>query len=269
MRVAAEVANLPEVALSWGSSIFVRTEEASMDLMRAFIVGPADTPYANGWLGFDIKLPSAYPDVPPKVLFTTTGGGRCRLNPNLYAEGKVCLSLLGTWAGPGWTKGVSTLSQVLLSIQAQILVEKPYANEPSFESKLGSASGRRAVAMHNAQLRLATLRHGMVDVLRAPPRGFERAAALHFFLKRDELRAQAARWLADAAGLARHERALELRWRAAHGAWRAAEEAEAAAREELRRWHAATEIPVHAVFGWRDGAASPPAAQPAAGEGGA
>ncbi len=44
---------------------------------------------------------------------------------------QVCLSLLGTWAGPGWQPGVSTLSQVLLSIQAQILVDKPYGNEPS------------------------------------------------------------------------------------------------------------------------------------------
>lgn len=41
---------------------------------------------------------------------------------NLYAEGKVCLSLLGTWSGPGWVPGTSTLSQVLLSIQGQILV---------------------------------------------------------------------------------------------------------------------------------------------------
>jgi hypothetical protein len=29
----------------------------------------------------------------------------------------VCLSLLGTWSGPGWVPGTSTLSQVLLSIQ--------------------------------------------------------------------------------------------------------------------------------------------------------
>lgn len=28
------------------------------------------------------------------------------------AAGKVCLSLLGTWSGPGWVPGVSTLSQV-------------------------------------------------------------------------------------------------------------------------------------------------------------
>lgn len=38
-----------------------------------------------------------------------------------YAGGKVCLSLLGTWQGPGWTPQ-STILQVLLSIQSLILV---------------------------------------------------------------------------------------------------------------------------------------------------
>ena len=61
----------------------------------------------------------------------TTKGGKYRLNPNLYAEGKVCLSLLGTWSGPGWVPGKSTLLQVLVSIQAMILCEEPIANEPS------------------------------------------------------------------------------------------------------------------------------------------
>lgn len=34
---------------------------------------------------------------------------------------QVCLSLLGTWAGPGWQAGQSTLLQVLISIQSMIL----------------------------------------------------------------------------------------------------------------------------------------------------
>ncbi len=28
-----------------------------------------------------------------------------------FKDGKVCLSLLGTWAGPGWVAGKSTLLQ--------------------------------------------------------------------------------------------------------------------------------------------------------------
>jgi hypothetical protein len=48
----------------------------------------------------------------PQVQFLTTGGGTVRFNPNLYNCGKVCLSLLGTWAGPSWQPGISTLLQV-------------------------------------------------------------------------------------------------------------------------------------------------------------
>ena len=47
----------------------------------------------------------------------TTGGGTVRFNPNLYANGKVCLSILGTWSGPGWSP-VQSLASVLISIQS-------------------------------------------------------------------------------------------------------------------------------------------------------
>jgi hypothetical protein len=47
-----------------------------------------------------------------QVQFLTTGGGQVRFNPNLYNCGKVCLSLLGTWSGPSWQPGISTLLQV-------------------------------------------------------------------------------------------------------------------------------------------------------------
>ena len=53
-----------------------------------------------------------------------------RINPNLYDCGKVCLSLLGTWSGPGWQPGRSNMLQVLVSIQGMILVEEPFYNEP-------------------------------------------------------------------------------------------------------------------------------------------
>jgi len=43
---------------------------------------------------------------------------------------KVCLSLLGTWSGPGWISDQSTLLQVLISIQSLIFCEEPYLNEP-------------------------------------------------------------------------------------------------------------------------------------------
>ncbi len=46
---------------------------------------------------------------------------RCR-----YADGKVCLSLLGTWHGGGesekWSPATSNLFQLLLSVQGMIFV---------------------------------------------------------------------------------------------------------------------------------------------------
>ena len=87
----------------------------------------------------------------------------------MYADGKVCLSLLGTWEGPRWVPGVSTLSQVLLSIQSAILVDAPWANEPGDEAHLLTDRGARSVARHNMHLRLATLRHAILDPLKRPP----------------------------------------------------------------------------------------------------
>lgn len=49
-----------------------------------------------------------------------------QFNPNLYNNGKVCLSLLGTWHGgsraEGWTEK-STLLQVFVSIQSLIFIK--------------------------------------------------------------------------------------------------------------------------------------------------
>lgn len=55
-----------------------------------------------------------------------------RFNPNLYANGKVCLSILGTWSGPGWTS-VQTMLSTLISIQS-LMNPTPYHNEPGYES---------------------------------------------------------------------------------------------------------------------------------------
>jgi ubiquitin-protein ligase len=113
-ELSSLITNLP---VELGSSIFVRCDEARQDLLKALIIGPEGTPYSNGCFEFDIMLPANYPVAPPHVRLITTGGGQVRFNPNLYNCGKVCLSLLGTWSGPSWDPQVSTLLQVLISIQ--------------------------------------------------------------------------------------------------------------------------------------------------------
>eukprot|EP01094_Clydonella_sp_ATCC50884_P027405 TRINITY_DN7858_c0_g1_i1.p1 TRINITY_DN7858_c0_g1~~TRINITY_DN7858_c0_g1_i1.p1 ORF type:complete len:148 (+),score=43.74 TRINITY_DN7858_c0_g1_i1:279-722(+) len=112
-----------------------------------------------------------------------TGGGRVRFNPNLYNCGKVCLSLLGTWSGPGWVPGESTLLQVLLSIQSLILVPDPYFNEPGYESSRGTPHGTRASQQYDAEVRSNALKEAILAPLRSPPAAFEHIVRTHFALK--------------------------------------------------------------------------------------
>ena len=143
--------------IEFGSSIFVRAQESRMDLLRVLILGPETSPYGNGCFFFDISLGSSYPHKPPKVKYLTTGGGKYRFNPNLYQDGKVCLSLLGTWSGPGWQSGESTLLQVLVSIQSLILVDEPYFNEPGYQKSEGTQRGTTESQLYNANIRRYTM----------------------------------------------------------------------------------------------------------------
>ena len=65
-------------------------------------MGSEGTPYAHGAFIYDCYFDDNYPSRPPKFLLKTTGGDTVRFNPNLYNNGKVCLSLLGTW-GDNWS----------------------------------------------------------------------------------------------------------------------------------------------------------------------
>jgi ubiquitin-conjugating enzyme E2 Z len=91
--------------------------------------------------------------MPPKVKLMTTGGGTVRFNPNLYSSGKTCLSILGTWSGPGWAP-VNSLSSILLSIQS-LMNEKPYHNEPGFEAPNNIQCNNYSDCIRHESLRIA------------------------------------------------------------------------------------------------------------------
>ena len=119
VRLAQELADLSNaLPYEHTNANFVRVDQSRVDLMKALICGASNTPYAHGCYEFDIFCDNNYPRDPPKMNLITTGGGSVRFNPNLYACGKVCLSLLGTWRGSAtenWDPKLSTILQVLLS----------------------------------------------------------------------------------------------------------------------------------------------------------
>ena len=157
-RVAKEIAGLAGGALplNRSSSAFVRVDDAKSVIWSIMITGPEDTPYDGGCFVFDAFFPSGYPTHAPKIQFKTTGGGRWRANPNLYKDGKVCLSLLGTWQGgkgETWDPAVSTMLQVIVSIQSLILCPRPYFNEPGFERLIGTPERARVTSTTRASSR--------------------------------------------------------------------------------------------------------------------
>lgn len=139
--------------------IYVNADDSDITKITALVIGPLETPYAGGLFRFDIRVGSEYPMYPPNVTLQTTDGGRVRFNPNLYADGKVCLSILGTWTGPAWSSAES-LSSVLLSIQS-LMCPEPYHNEPGFESR-GDAKTKAA---YNDYIRYETLRVSVLNTL--------------------------------------------------------------------------------------------------------
>ena len=213
-RELAALSSPGGLPLEGGSAIVVRTDSQRMDKLRALITGPEGTPYALGCFVFDVLFPADYPHKAPLVNFDTTGGGRVRFNPNLYADGKVCLSLLGTWhashESEKWHAGSSTLSQALLSIQAMILIDEPWFNEPGSEGMRGTEEGAKRSRLYNEELRLHTLRHAVRDQLRKPRAGLEDAIRAHFAAAAPALRAQCAAWLAASTDEASKPRLQEV-----------------------------------------------------------
>eukprot|EP01065_Artemidia_motanka_P039692 TRINITY_DN487_c3_g1_i1.p1 TRINITY_DN487_c3_g1~~TRINITY_DN487_c3_g1_i1.p1 ORF type:complete len:1123 (+),score=366.57 TRINITY_DN487_c3_g1_i1:117-3485(+) len=189
------IKELATLSTSLPDGIFLRHDERRADVMKAMIIGPDDTPYQGGCFVFDIFLPTEYPNEPPKVNMVTTHGRQVRFNPNLYADGKVCLSLLGTWDGPGWKPKESTLLQVLLSIQSMIMVADPYYNEPGFESDAATAEGRETACKYNEFIRLYTAKVAVLDQIRVPHPDFADVIKLHFATRKEKLKKQFAEWL--------------------------------------------------------------------------
>ncbi|KAH0829439.1 hypothetical protein AYO21_09778 [Fonsecaea monophora] len=163
LRISREIAQIQQ-----GSdlSIAVACQEKDVRHVKALIIGPHGTPYAFGFFEFAVTFGSEYPSKPPKVEAKTTNAGRTRFNPNIYASGKVCLSILGTWHGekPGeeWSSAQG-LESVLWSIQS-LMSNNPYENEPGYENAKGTED-RRMNDLYCAKIRHETLRIAVIQRL--------------------------------------------------------------------------------------------------------
>ncbi|KAH9849201.1 hypothetical protein C2E23DRAFT_840286 [Lenzites betulinus] len=189
------IKELAMMATSLPPGVWMRVDEVRNDAIKIMIAGPEGTPYAGGLFEFDCFIPLAYPNCPPLMYLRTTGGGSVRFNPNLYNNGKVCLSLLGTWQGrpeEQWSRK-STLLQVVVSIQSMILVDHPYFNEPGY----GQPSPHNQASIeYNENIMLQTTRWAIVDWLQDKHKGglWADVIASHFLTRHEKIEKCIQKW---------------------------------------------------------------------------
>lgn len=155
------------------NGVYVHVNDENMNEVYTMFVGQEKTPYHHGFYFIKFTYPADYPMSPPKAFYCTqgtiSGAGQIRFNPNLYTCGKVCLSMLNTWQGPGWVP-TNTIMNVFMAIQALVLNETPLHNEPGYASLPAKDI---AIQSYNKLISYANFNIGILEMMVRPPRGFE------------------------------------------------------------------------------------------------
>ena len=168
-RIYNEIKELKNsVDLFKESGIYFHINDEDLENIMILIIGPENTPYHNGFYFFKLNYPDNYPMVPPVMKYCTQGilnspkdkPVKIRFNPNLYTNGKVCLSMLNTWRGPGWVP-TNTISNILVALQALVLNDKPLMNEPGFENAKESD-----IEMYNTIIGISNIKISVCDQLK-------------------------------------------------------------------------------------------------------
>jgi len=130
-RLAKDIVDIIKNPLT-DNGIFYKHDENDMLVGHALVMGPPDTIYNHGYYFFKFNFSLEYPFKPPSLEYLTNENG-IRFHPNLYRNGKVCLSLLNTWRGEQWTS-CQTIRTILLTL-VTLFHNKPLLNEPGITEK--------------------------------------------------------------------------------------------------------------------------------------
>lgn len=127
------------------------------------LIGQDDTPYKGGIFPFEFNYSDQYPVKPPILKFMSLDRN-CRIHPNLYGCGKVCLSIINTWNGPSWTP-VMNIFNVFTSLNGiQLSNKHPIQCEPSYETEEGDLS-----INYNKVVQYETLRLYVIEIMKNTP----------------------------------------------------------------------------------------------------
>jgi len=115
-----------------GCSASPQTDE-NLFVWCATVFGPPETPWEGGIYSLRLQFNENYPEKPPRVRFTSEV-----FHPNVYADGNLCLDIIGEKWSP-----IYTVCSILTSIQVGLpliftpinwFLSWPCANYPSISS---------------------------------------------------------------------------------------------------------------------------------------
>jgi ubiquitin-conjugating enzyme E2 G1 len=87
LRLSKELQELQKNPVEGFSAGLV--DDSNLFEWEVFIVGPPETLYEGGFFKALLKFPEEYPNKPPTMHFVTQ-----MWHPNIYSDGKVCISIL-------------------------------------------------------------------------------------------------------------------------------------------------------------------------------
>jgi ubiquitin-conjugating enzyme E2 G1 len=87
LRLSKELQELQKNPVEGFSAGLV--DDSNIFEWEVFIVGPPETLYEGGFFRASLKFPEEYPNKPPTMHFITQ-----MWHPNIYSDGKVCISIL-------------------------------------------------------------------------------------------------------------------------------------------------------------------------------
>ncbi|OAV93241.1 hypothetical protein PTTG_05577 [Puccinia triticina 1-1 BBBD Race 1] len=105
--------------------IRVLINEDDITDLKAWIHGPAETPYHNGYFKISIRFGPEYPSAPPNCIFATK-----IFHPNVGPKGEICVNTLKK----DWTSS-QTLTDILTVVKCLLIYPNP-------ESALDEEAGR-------------------------------------------------------------------------------------------------------------------------------
>jgi len=107
-------------------------DDSNLYEWQIIVEGPADTPYQGGYFQASLSFPPEFPSKPPMMKFLTPGFW----HPNVYKDGKVCISILHEAKEDAFNQqeSIDEKWRPILSIEAVIVSVMSMLSEPNFES---------------------------------------------------------------------------------------------------------------------------------------